>query len=70
MFVFWINKQIRPLFFVRPAQKETPHVSKRDMGLSVSKNFLTRCQTVKKGTKTSKRRTSAYIGYGRAAFAQ
>ena len=27
LFVFWINKQIRPHFFVRPAQKEKPHVS-------------------------------------------
>lgn len=35
LFVFRINKQIRLLFFVRPAQKETPHVSKRDMGLGV-----------------------------------
>lgn len=40
------------------------------MGASLLKYILTSWQTVKKGTKPSKRRPSAYMKYGRVAFAQ
>lgn len=64
LFVFRINEQIFPLLFVRPAQKEKPHVSERDMELGVYFARRLRARRIKYPTHSS-RFTRAEAGTAR-----